>query len=893
MSDSKFNIQIPTTRSVLSFLFLPEFKRSFPAFAHIGPIFIRTIAIMFVQAGLLRPNHPSMMYGLARDVPKFKFSDLMGEAWYNLRVNDGNTPYQYGMFIGVIMMICLSIVSAFFFVTTLFLSSAQAQIFDHPTVDTSVTAATASSGGIFQMNSSSPDLAIDLLNKVIRQSAYGEGAPMSVALGPLMGVYNTALLVIASLVVFWAILSIVIDTARTGQIGGGRHSIVWVPIRFVFALGLMIPLGTGFSGGQLITLKIAEWGSNLATNGWIAYVGGVNDASLVALQTPGREIGANLAYSLARIETCRNTFNALAVQSGVTSMSQLIHYQYGGLLSPERNAIQAPSNWALGQDKIHLYAGNDSVKDYCGTIIIQNPNAQTLGAVSGFEQLQTAVLEAGTRAKQAHYNAFFNHIPQVAERIGCGLSHEYNNIEEPYCDSFDTNYDDGNFPKVDLIETAAERYHSAVDAQSQAAYQIMVDYVTNNAFIEEMKAMGWAGMGVWYFKIQQMNTALDAITAPVISIEQGPIALDASEGWFSSLFKDKDIDEVQATTVETMTKFDDWWLSESSNVAPTSVVGQLGMKNVRTGSPQQNSSGGSSDFDNVIDDVFSDWTIIEFDQDSYPMTALMSIGNWMLGLAIAGYIAVAVLSVIFGTKVAGTGPGTDLLINGPVGELVGMLLTVMLGAGLFLKYYIPLIPWIRVLFAVLSWVISVFEAVVIVPLLALANLSTDGEGLFTQTGRNLWISSLQVLMRPIMTVIGFVAALLIFNAVVTYVNQTYNMAISLAGNAGGFSGLGGILSIVVYSIIYVVIVYSLINSTFKIMDELPNATMKWMGGPQDISFNDSNMEGYVIAAARGGEKLGGGLMQGAGKGGQKAGGKIGDAIRGRRASTEAPPKDGD
>lgn len=850
---------------------MPEFKRSFPAFAHIGPIFIRTIAIMFVQAGLLRPNHPSMMYGLARDVPKFKFSDLMGEAWYNLRVNEGNTPYQYGMFIGVIMMICLSIVSAFFFVTTLFLSSAQAQIFDHPTVDTSVTAATASSGGIFQMNSSSPDLAIDLLNKVIRQSAYGEGAPMSVALGPLMGVYNTALLVIASLVVFWAILSIVIDTARTGQIGGGRHSIVWVPIRFVFALGLMIPLGTGFSGGQLITLKIAEWGSNLATNGWIAYVGGVNDASLVALQTPGREIGARLAYSLARIETCRNTYNGLATQAGVTSIDELIHYQYGALFAPERNVIQAPAAGTWGNvDKKHLYVGNDSVKDYCGTIIIQNPNARTLGPVRGFEQLQTAVLEAGTRAKQAHYNAFFNYIPQVAERIGCGLSHEYNNISPAYCSSFDTAYDDGNFPKADLIETAAERYHTAVDAQSQAAYQIMVDYVTNNAFIEEMKAMGWAGMGVWYFKIQQMNTALDAITAPVISIEQGPIALEAEEGFFANLFKDKEIDEVQAKTFETMTKFDDWWLSESTDVAPDSVVGRLGLKNVRTGSPQQNSSGGSSEFDNVIDDVFSDWTWIEFDEDSYPMTALMSIGSWMLGLAMAGYVAVAVLSVVFGTKVAGTGPGTDLLITGPVGELVGTLLTVMLGAGLFLKYYIPLIPWIRVLFAVLSWVISVFEAVVIVPLLALANLSTDGEGLFTQTGRNLWISSLQVLMRPIMTVIGFVAALLIFNAVVTYVNQTYNMAISLADNAGGISGLGGILSFVVYSIIYVVIVYSLINSTFKIMDELPNATMKWMGGPQDISFNDSNMEGYVIAAARGGEKIGGGLMGGAsGKAGQR------------------------
>ena len=152
---------------------MPELKRSFPAFAHIGPVFIRTIAIMFVQAGLLRPNHPSLMTGMARDVPKFKFSDLIGEAWYNLRTGDGATPYQYGAFISVIMMICLTFMSAILMFTSFFASAAQAQLFAHPSgIDTSVVEAASGGSSFYQSTPTSPDLAIDLLNKVLRLAAF-------------------------------------------------------------------------------------------------------------------------------------------------------------------------------------------------------------------------------------------------------------------------------------------------------------------------------------------------------------------------------------------------------------------------------------------------------------------------------------------------------------------------------------------------------------------------------------------------------------------------------------------------------------------------------------------------------------------------------------------------
>ena len=93
-----FDVKIPSTRSVLSYMFLPEIKRSLPAFDHIKPIFIRIVALMFAHAGLLRPNHPATMYGMYKNMPKMKFSDVLGEAWYSLRTSEGITAYHYSVF---------------------------------------------------------------------------------------------------------------------------------------------------------------------------------------------------------------------------------------------------------------------------------------------------------------------------------------------------------------------------------------------------------------------------------------------------------------------------------------------------------------------------------------------------------------------------------------------------------------------------------------------------------------------------------------------------------------------------------------------------------------------------------------------------------------------------
>src|SRR5690606_10233421 len=170
-----------------------------------------------------------------------------------------------------------------------------------------------------------------------------------------------------------------------------------------------------------------------------------------------------------------------------------------------------------------------------------------------------------------------------------------------------------------------------------------------------------------------------------------------------------------------------------------------------------------------------------------------------------------------------------------LGTLIGMMAKGMFMGGVMIGVYLPILPLIRVAFAVLTWIISVFEAVVMVPIAALGHLSSEGEGIAGSSGaRNAWILWLNVLMRPMLVVLGFVGAMLIFNAFALYFHVAFANGIELARNSLG--GLSWITSVFTYSVVYVMTLYTACNTTFKLLDVIPDAMMRWMGGSPDKSF---------------------------------------------------------
>ena len=126
------------------------------------------------------------------------------------------------------------------------------------------------------------------------------------------------------------------------------------------------------------------------------------------------------------------------------------------------------------------------------------------------------------------------------------------------------------------------------------------------------------------------------------------------------------------------------------------------------------------------------------------------------------------------------------------------------------------------------------------PLWALSLIRIDGDGPPGPNGMNgIWLV-FEIFLRPIMTIFGLIAAVVIFSAMVRVMNEIWYLVISnLAGHEdpakAAAKGAGSIefyrhpIDQFFYTILYTIVVYLIGTSCFKLIDAIPNQMLRWMG----------------------------------------------------------------
>ena len=167
-----------------------------------------------------------------------------------------------------------------------------------------------------------------------------------------------------------------------------------------------------------------------------------------------------------------------------------------------------------------------------------------------------------------------------------------------------------------------------------------------------------------------------------------------------------------------------------------------------------------------------------------------------------------------------------------------------------------------------------------VPLWALAHLRLDGEGLPGDSASNGYFLIFEIFLRPILTVFALVAAILIFSAQVRVLHLIWGLVIdNLTGHSDiyqlGVISPGTQMEVIrretidqfFFTILYTVIVYMLATASFKLIDQIPDNILRWMGaGVSSFSdINDDATQGLTRYAAIGGltvgQKLAGSAQQ--------------------------------
>lgn len=277
-----------------------------------------------------------------------------------------------------------------------------------------------------------------------------------------------------------------------------------------------------------------------------------------------------------------------------------------------------------------------------------------------------------------------------------------------------------------------------------------------------------------------------------------------------------------------------------------------------------------------------------------PIVALANMGNQYINFAGNLWIMLLTMSItsallpIFGVFIFAL-----LTLGMP---LIMAWVGVMVGVGFTTAYYIPILPYLIFTFGSIAWLISVIEAMVAAPIVALGVTHPEGHDAFGK-GEHAIMILMNVFLRPAMMIIGYIAAIALAYVGVWILNAGYDHAIAFiqtgtssdtssffqfqkpnldnslpqssgsgtGGFTGGFSSGGytewaGIyaffFSVLTYTTMYLIIV----QRSFTLISLLPDKVLRWIGGPAEGMGEQAAQWGEE---AKGISKEGGQQTQGA------------------------------
>lgn len=378
----------------------------------------------------------------------------------------------------------------------------------------------------------------------------------------------------------------------------------------------------------------------------------------------------------------------------------------------------------------------------------------------------------------------------------------------------------------------------------------------NFAISTQILNRGWAGAGIWYNRIATLNGNF------ISSVQQIPYGLRLPEPMenISALVSMSTANVQNASkfvnlergqknplrsedkpAAEALGRIYSYLYSDSTQFSfRPSASGPAGPSGTNGYFLQQRAKQDNPILD-VANIILGSQFLFDFkdNQNTHPLAQLVSLGrtfleksarNLMTGSAIsslAGIISVGNNDVASGLK------GTS--------QIFMAMASIFFMAGFTLYYILPMLPFVYFFFAMLSWVKAIFEALIGAPLWALAHLRLHGEGLPGSKAVGGYLLLMEIFVRPIITVFSLIGAIGIFTGTVYMINDLWDVVTQNVGSTdsidigtgAGYQPLETIrspLDRMFFSIVYIVFVYMIANSSFKLIDRIPNSFMRWFGG---------------------------------------------------------------
>lgn len=709
------------------------------------------------------------------------------------------------------------------------------------------------------------------------------GTPVYLGLHAVLSFYSMAMMVIAVVIIIYYIMTVIGEAAKTGTPFGQRFNSLWAPIRLVVALGLLVPLGSGLNSAQYLTLWTAKMGSGLGTMVWTTFVDAFTEPSNITTRPP-EATTVDLVNRIFLSEVCAASYNQ--INEGSSQQVQILQ-KYGN--QSELANFSSPADMiALAQmfqesavvitwDR---HAPGDDIDEHtCGYVRVnltefdEAVDASDSGFAGGAIRSALLDIHQGVKAQ------YVIQIGAIAEAVRpAALAIARHQIEINRKPEF------GQDAPLASIPADIRQVTNDAAAALSTELELTYDQITGATYGNRttMVQQGWGAAGMWFSNIAKINQQyMEAISSGVpvfgnvADVEEGE---SRARGGFMRWFGvgNMGLSGSSAERIEQTIRFASDTYAE--HIQQDSLYGGTTF----TLPDNDLYSDGSQMVADAVAGIFGGGPLRDLQQNPTldPMAKLTQGGHHM----ITGSFIMFGVGALSGTLSLLPGALSKIpFIGGAFEEVSGVLKGAMsilfaigvigLLAGCMLAYVLPLIPFIYFTFAVLGWVLEIFEAIAAMPLWALAHLRIDGDGMPGSAAIGGYQLLLMILIRPALIVIGLIGGSVIFGAAMFYLSSLFDSAVSISRDelTGGTTGPVGLI---VYTVIFVFLAYNIALMCFKLIDDVPKGMLRWLGAgisPFSDSRSDpiNGQQALMIGALGAGSQLvggGKGAMQSSQKG---------------------------
>lgn len=689
---------------------------------------------------------------------------------------------------------------------------------------------------------------------------------VSSSFGAVFEVFNSFVLTVGAVIVMFHLVEAVLRTAQSGEVMGRSWSSVWVPLRLALGFTALVPTVAGYSLLQAAVMWFTMQGVNAANVMWGVTVGNMAAPNVTQMIDAEAPSSMGLAREMLVSSMCNMSVNHnqnVIRQSQKRAGDDLEYSTFG--ITPQRDGDKYHIKYGQTERVDETFWSSDGFDDNtCGEITI----------VNAYPEWKDKVYEAGE-----HFESLKNFAgSKELNRLGNEFRELYANNILQLAGSIDRiaqNAWNNDFQEKKLIQ--------AVEAfDKKNAEWIKTNLIGSNigaiewdAFVAESVKCGWACAGGMYFQMAQLTSTVESVK------NLDPASFDYKEGTEKALKQAGVRDKIHIARTNQL-------ISEAARIAESETDSRMVQKELENmAQASRGSDGASTDVDvneklvdaigGAIKDSQYKMGLLESRVagfNSSPILHTNQIGSFMIGTGQAGVIGGVVLggtfSNFFAEKLGGDGMWSFL---SPM--IIGFVSFCFI-TGAILAYYIPMVPFIVWTGGILSWLVSIIEAIAVAPVWAISFLSPDGDGFMGEKSAQGRLLVFSVFLRPPLMVIGLLAALGVSIVLFNFINNFYFYVFdTVAGDAGWTM----IVAWIAKWFIYAMLVIGTMNTAYSLITMIPDNVLRWIGGHNHAlgdmgAQNGSAGVGQQMGAAGVGGALGAAASpKGAADVGQKLRGK--------------------